>query len=176
MQSGRHKPTTSLDDLRHDVRAGKLLSVPGTAVYFTSDPAAIPITLLINAEHNHVLHEQVVLLTMVTEKSPRIPREERLKISRPAPGFIRLVAHYGFMQTPHVRLLMQQAVEQKIFADTGQFTFFVRSEEIHLSGEKNMFRWRKRLYVLLNRNSQDATSLWNIPPEQVVGLRMSTVL
>jgi KUP system potassium uptake protein len=176
IQLGRHKSTTSLDDLRRDVRAGKLISVPGTAVYFTSDPAAVPITLLINAQHNHILHEQVVLLTMTTEKSPRIAREDRLKISRPAPGFIRLVAHYGFMQTPQVRLIMQQAVDEKIFADTGQFTFFVRSEEVHLSRDKNMFRWRKRLFVLLNRNTQDATSLWNIPPEQTIGLRMSTVL
>ena len=99
-----------------------------------------------------------------------------MEASNPAPGFVRLVAHYGFMQTPHIPSLMKLAVEQKIFEDASQFTYFVRSEEIALTDDKNMLRWRKRFYALLNRNSQDATSLWSIPTEQVLGLRLSTSL
>ena len=176
LEANRSEAETSLDDLRHQVKAGKLTLVPGTAVYFIRDPDAIPITLLINAKHNHVLHEQIVFVTIVTEQLPRIGAADRLEFTRPAPGFLRLVAHYGFMQTPHMPSLMKLAVEQGIFDDVSQFTYFVRSEEISLTREKNMFHWRKRFYAFLNRNSQDATSLWSIPISQVVGLRLSTDL
>ncbi len=176
LEGDRHAPTKSLDELRHAVKSGDLVCVPGTAVYFASDPDTVPTTLLLNAQHNHILHEQVVLLTIITEQVPRITLDQRLEVSRPASGFVRLVAHYGFMQTPQIQSLMNLTVEQKIFPDTCKFTYFVRSQEIALSKEKNMLRWKKWLYVFLNRNSQDVTCLWNLPAEQTIGLRVSTEL
>ena len=176
LQASRCDTKTSLDDLLHQVKTGDLIMVPGTAVYFTSDPDVIPITLLVNAKHNHILHEQIVFVTISTEQLPRIGAADRLEVAHPAPGFVRLVAHYGFMQTPHMPSLIKLAIQQEVFDDDSQFTYFVRSEEISLTREKNMFRWRKRFYALLNRNSQDATGLWSIPISQVVGIRLSTDL
>ncbi len=174
--ASRHDDAAAFKDLLRDIKDKKLIRVPGTAVYFSSDPEAIPLTLLVNSRHNHVIHEQVVILTMVTEEVPRVPREKRLEINEFASGFVRLVARFGFMQTPRMPKLIEQAVEQKVFADPSQVTFFVRSEEITLTRKRNMQRWRKRFYAFLNRNSQEATSLWKLPADQVVGIRLSTEL
>ena len=145
-------------------------------MYFCSDPAAVPATLLLNAQHNRILHQRVVLLTIATEAVPRIAAAQRLESNAPAAGFIRLIAHYGFMQSPNVQALMSEAVKQGILADDDELTYFVRSEEIVFTKEKTMAQWRKRFYALLSRNSQDATSMWNVPLKQTVGLRMSTQL
>ncbi len=117
-----------------------------------------------------------MILTVVTEEVPRIPNEKRLEINEVASGFVRLIARYGFMQTPRMPKLIELAVEQKVFADPSQVTYFVRSEEIALTRKRNMQRWRKRFYAFLNRNTQEATSLWNLPADQVVGIRLSTEL
>ena len=177
LESARYVPDKALADLCQEVDAGKLARVRGTAVYFSSDPAAVPVTLLLNAQHNGILHQRIVLLTITTEGVPRVPESQRLESNEPAPGFIRLIAHYGFMQSPNVQMVMSEAVKQKLMAENGdEITYFVRSEELVLTKDKTMARWRKRFYALLNRNSQDVTSMWNVPSDRTVGLRISTPL
>ena len=176
LESARYGTNKSLADLCRDANSGKLARVPGTAVYFSSDPTAVPATLLVNAEHNRVLHERVVILSITTESVPRIPSAKRLESNEPAKGFIRVIAHYGFMQTPDIRMLMSDVAKREILDDVDELTYFVRSEDIVLTRKKTMRRWRKRFYAFLNRNSQDATDMWNLPCKQTVGLRISTEL
>jgi KUP system potassium uptake protein len=176
LESARYVPGEALNDLLRDVNAGKLMRVRGTAVYFSSDPTAVPVTLLVNAAHNRVLHQCVVLLTIATENVPRVAAAHRLEASEPAPGFIRMIAHYGFMQSPDVQKLMNDAVQRGVFVPDDELTYFMRSEDIVPTGETKMARWRKRFYAFLSRNSQDATRIWCVPSEQVVGLRISTKL
>ena len=81
------------------------------------------------------------------------------------------------MQSPNVQMVMSEAVKQKLMAeDDDEITYFVRSEELVLTKDKTMARWRKRFYALLNRNSQDVTSMWNVPSDRTIGLRISTPL
>jgi KUP system potassium uptake protein len=80
------------------------------------------------------------------------------------------------MQTPNVGALMNEATKQGIIDGTHDLTYFVRSEDIVLTKNKTMAHWRERFYALLSRNSQDATSMWNVPDDQTVGLRISTKL
>jgi KUP system potassium uptake protein len=176
LESARYAPEHALAELSRDAKAGKLTRVEGTAVYFSSDPLAVPATLLLNAQHNHILHERVVLLTISTETVPRIAVADRLEASEPCAGFVRLIGHYGFMQSPNVKLLTMEAIKQGILPADDKLTFFMRSEDIVLADDKTMARWRKRFYAFLNRNSQDATSAWNVPTDQTVGLRISTRL
>src|SRR5262249_11046813 len=72
--------------------------VPGTAVFLTGDPTAAPTALMHNLKHNRVLHERNIILTIKTEDTPRVPRHERIEIDNVADRFIRVIAHYGFME------------------------------------------------------------------------------
>jgi KUP system potassium uptake protein len=74
--------------------------VPGTAIFMTGSVEGAPPALLHNLDHNHVLHENVVILSIVTEASSRVPEQDRLRIELIMPGLWRLVAHYGFMEQP----------------------------------------------------------------------------
>ncbi len=176
MEAGRYIPDKAIGELRRDADAGKIVRVPGTAVYFCSDPTTVPLTLMVNVEHNHVLHQRVVLLTIETRDVPRVPLAERLEKSEPAPGFMRVIARYGFMQTPNIKKLMECAEDEGILKADGEITYFMRSESIVPTDRGRLSKWRKRFYAFLSRNSQDATSTWSIPADQAVGLRVTTKL
>ena len=76
--------------------------VPGTAVYLTADPEAIPTTLLHNLKHNKILHERIIVLQVDTRDVPRVPEAQRVDVERLGKGFYSVVAHYGFMEQPDV--------------------------------------------------------------------------
>jgi KUP system potassium uptake protein len=149
------------------VTAQPPLRVPGTAVFLTRAPAAVPRTLLHNLAHNHVLHEQVVLLTLVTEPVPRVPREERLHVQRDAPGMIGIVAHYGYMQRPNVPQVLRDATAHGFVFDPQATTYFLARVRVVITGRPGMARWRKRLYALLATNARSASANYRIPSERV---------
>ena len=73
--------------------------VPGTAVFLTSDPDFAPTALLHNLKHNKVLHEHNVILTIVNEDIPHVALKDRVQIEPISGKFMRLVLHFGFMET-----------------------------------------------------------------------------
>ena len=76
--------------------------VQGTAVFLTARPDAVPHALLHNLLHNQVLHEQVVLLTVVYEDIPRVPAARRFEVDSYGEGFFRVILHFGFTDEPDV--------------------------------------------------------------------------
>src|SRR4030095_14564424 len=85
-----------------ETAAGAPTRVPGTAIFMTRSPTGTPPALVHNLEHNKVLHERVVLITVVTEAIPQVPKEERLEVEDLGHGFHSVTAHYGFMEHPSV--------------------------------------------------------------------------
>ena len=61
--------------------------VPGTAVFFTSDPLSAPTALLHSLKHYKVLHEKNVILTIETADTPRVNAAERVRIDRGGANF-----------------------------------------------------------------------------------------
>ena len=59
------------------------MRVPGRAVFMTSNPDYVPAALLRNLEHNKVLHEEAVILTVVSEETPRAARRLRHRFVTP---------------------------------------------------------------------------------------------
>ena len=76
--------------------------VPGTAVFLTSDPEFAPTALLHNLKHNKVLHEQNVILTIVTADTPRVQESDRVTLTPVSPHFSRVSLKFGYMETPNV--------------------------------------------------------------------------
>ena len=150
------------------------LRAPGTAVYLTRQPLGVPRTLLHNLAHNHVLHEQIVLLTVITEPVPRVPREQRLEVRRDADSLIGLVAHYGYMQQPNIPQVVREAAARGVSLSPDTTTYFVSRSRVIVSGPRGMVRWRKRLYAFLANNALPATANYRIPIEQIfeVGLQV----
>jgi KUP system potassium uptake protein len=144
--------------------------VPGTAVYMTGNPEATPPALLHNLKHNKVLHEQVVLLTILTEDVPHVPPEERVEVKRLEEGFVRVVASYGFMESPGIPDILKRCREQGLQFQLMGTSFFLGRETLIPSKKPGMALWREVLFAWMTRNARSATAYFRIPPNRVVEL------
>ena len=160
-----------LDLFLRDVANRKPVRVPGTAVFMTSDPEGTPVVLLHHLKHNKVLHEQVMLMSIVSQEVPEVPDEERVEVERLPESFVRVVARYGFMETPNVPEIMEYCEESGIqHLRPHEISFFLGRERLIPTGSSRMARWRKQLFGIMSRNAQGATEFFQIPPNRVVEL------
>jgi KUP system potassium uptake protein len=144
--------------------------VRGTAVFMTQDREGAPPALLHHLKHNQILHEQVVILTIETKAEPVVPANRRIEIVQLSHGFWRVVAFYGFMETPNVPEIMKLATEAGLSPVRGRTSFYLGRETFVPSGRANIPRWRKALFVLMARNANSPTDFYGIPPNEVVEL------
>jgi KUP system potassium uptake protein len=151
--------------------------VPGTAVFMSSTPQGVPIVLLHHWKHNQILHDTVVLLSVVSEPVPLVPASERVHVERLTGGFYRVTAHYGFMQTPNVPAVLTRAHRLFGLPFAPERTSYYLGREVLLpTGRSNMSAWRKRLFSFISRNARSATQYFGIPPDRVVELGMQITL
>jgi KUP system potassium uptake protein len=142
--------------------------VPGTAVFLTGDPSSAPTSLMHNLKHNRVLHERNIILTIKTEDTPRVPRHERIVIDRVADTFIRVVAHYGFMETPSVPKILDHCRRKDLNIDIASTSFFLSRRSLKTTLKSEMPRWQERLFIWLAGRAEDATEYFRIPSDRVV--------
>ncbi|NIA11275.1 MAG: potassium transporter Kup, partial [Nitrospiraceae bacterium] len=155
-------------DFIADLEANPPLRVPGTAVFMTGTSMGVPHALLHNLKHNHVLHERVILLTAVTEEAPRIRPAERADVTDLGQGLFRIIAHYGFMESPDIPNLFEDLRLKEINIDVEEATFFLGSETLIPTERPGMAIWREWLFAFMSRNAQKATAFFNIPPNRVL--------
>jgi KUP system potassium uptake protein len=157
-----------IDLLMQDLAVSQPHRVAGTAVFMTSTMGGIPAVLLHHFKHNKVLHQQVVLLSVVTEDVPVVSGKERLEYEELGHGFYRIVAHYGFMQTPNVMKTLRRAQLHGLSCEPAATSFYLGRETLLVTGKGKMARWRKYLFAFLSRNSRTATAFFGLPPNRVV--------
>jgi KUP system potassium uptake protein len=150
--------------------------VPGTAVFMSRDPQATPTALLHNLKHNKVLHEKVVLLTVMTEEIPYVAAEDRVQVEDLGKGFFRLLARYGFLENPGVPDVVDQAKAKGLDLSIMTTTFFLSRETLIPSKRPGMALWREKLFALMSRNAQRPTEFFHIPPNRVIELGMQVRL
>jgi KUP system potassium uptake protein len=160
----------------HDITASPPIRVPGVAVFMTSNLVGTPPTLLHNLTHNHVLHERVILLTVLTTDSPHVAPADRLVAEPLGQGFFRYTLRYGFMEDPDVPGALAAGGPGALPLDIDRTTFFVGVETLLSTHRAGMARWRERLFALMSRNAVRATTFFRIPPDRVVELGMQIEL
>jgi KUP system potassium uptake protein len=142
--------------------------VPGTAVFLTGDPTAAPTSLMHNLKHNRGVHERNIILTIKTEDVPRVPRYERVEIDRVADTFIRVIAHYGFMETPSVPKIIELCRRKDLNIDISATSFFLSRRSLKTTMKSEMPGWQERLFIWLAGRAEDATEYFRIPSDRVV--------
>ena len=162
-----------IDMFLTDLASIKPPRVPGMAVFMSSNPNGVPIVLLHHWKHNQVLHETVVLLSVISENQPEVPVEERIQLKDLGQGFYHLAAHYGFMQTPNVPEVLRRAAALYAVPYTpGKTSYYLGRETLLATKKSGMHTWRKMLFSFISRNSRSATQYFGIPPDRVVELGM----
>ena len=143
--------------------------VDGTAVYLASEAGGMPRALLNNVRFNRVLHERNLLLTFVRPEVPYVAPEERIEVQTLAPTLSRVIARYGFMETPNVVATLRAAEEKGIAYEPEETVYFVgRENPVFAEGGGGMPLWRKRLFALMGRNSQLAAIHFGVPSHRLL--------
>ncbi len=144
--------------------------VSGTAVFMSVSASGTPITLLHHYKHNKVLHEQILLLSILSAEMPFVPEKQRLEVTSLGHGFFRIIARYGFMQTPNVPDILRLAKGFGLDIQLESTTFYLGRETLLTGGASKMMEWRKSLFAFMSRNAWNATTFFGIPPGRVVEL------
>ncbi len=177
-----------------DIAKRKPVRVPGIAVFLTSVRGGAPPVLLHHLKHNKVLHEKVILLSVMTQEIPQLNDGERVHYRELGEGFCEVVANYGFMETPDVPAMLQSV--RLAYGDGRELRVEPMSTSFYLGREtlipvdprkrratasrpaptdpgaqrSMMPRWRKKLFIFMTRNAQSATAFFGLPPNRVVEL------
>ena len=143
-------------------------TVPGTAVFLTSDPEFAPTALLHSLKHYKVLHENNVILTIETADTPRVNSAERVRMLPVGKTFLRVVLRFGFMETPNVPRALAIARRLGWQFDIMSTSFFLSRRSLKPAAKSDMPRWQDRLFIALSRAANDATDYFQIPTGRVV--------
>lgn len=173
---GEHYKTHSipLDEFMGNLAAQYPQRIPGTGVFMASAAIGTPPILVHLARRLHTIHETIVLFTAVTEHVPFVDASERIQIEPLQAGVVRVVARYGFLETPNVVAALHQGVRQGLQADVDQATYFVGRETFLEGPGGRMGALSESIFAFLSRNARNASLYFQVPPEQVVevGLRI----
>ncbi|MEW6336544.1 MAG: potassium transporter Kup [Acidobacteriota bacterium] len=162
--------TVPMDLFLAGLAAQPLRRVPGTAVFLSGAAGRTPPSLLHNFKHNKILHDRVVLLTVITEDSPHLRGEERSEVEELGEGFFRVLLRYGFMESPDVPRALRDLGHPGLDFPPASTSFFLGKETVLSTQRPGMARWRERLFAFMSRNSQAATAFFNLPANRVVEL------
>ena len=150
--------------------------VPGTAVFLTSQPDFAPTALLHNLKHNKVLHEHNVILTIVTTDTPRVPDDERVKITVRSSRFSLMALKFGYMESPNVPKALAIARKHGWHFDIMSTSFFLSRRALKPAAHSRMPRWQDRLFIGLAKSASDATDFFHIPTGRVVEVGTQVVV
>ena len=166
-----------LEFLVNNLAKKKPNTVPGTAIFLTSDVEGAPTALLHSLKHYKVLHEQNVILTVRTSTSPRVPDDEKVTIDAYNELFSRVVVTFGFMEQPNLPKALVLAKKLGWKFDIMSTSFFLSRRSLKLGQKGGMLRfWQDRLFIRLARNASDATEYFHIPTGRVVEIGTQVVI
>ncbi|TIW50165.1 MAG: potassium transporter Kup [Mesorhizobium sp.] len=164
---------TRRNEIPLDFLAGNLLKkkpqlVSGTAVFLTSDPVSAPTALMHSLKHYKVLHEQNVILSVVTAQQPVVPDSDRVKMETINELFMRVTLTFGYMEQPNIPRALAICRKQGWKFDIMTTSFFLSRRSLKASPNSGMPVWQDKLFIGLARTAADATEYFQIPTGRVV--------
>jgi KUP system potassium uptake protein len=150
-----------------------VIRVPGTAVFLNRGDRTTPIAMRANVEHNHALHEHVVVLSIETSPVPHVPPDERLKISDLGfrdDGISHVTARFGFQDTPDVPEVLRDAQQRGLECplEVDEASYFLSKIELLPTDAPGMSRWRKRLFVATAHLAADPVEYFVLPRDRAL--------
>ena len=165
-----------LADFVLDVVRVQPVRVPGTAVFLTGSTVAVPRALLHNYRHNKILHARTLVVAVMTEETPVVPKAERARFTPLGHGFTQVTLRFGFMETPAVPATLARMDLPDGPFDPTRASYFLGKESLVFSRTSQEPYWRRRLFALLARNAQSAAAFFGLPPNRVVELGVQVEL
>ncbi|MEU2042997.1 potassium transporter Kup [Nocardia niwae] len=172
----RERREGSLREFVDRLHAGddpSILQVPGTAVFLNRGKQTAPLAMRANAEHNHVRHAHVVIMSIETEPMPRVPAGERVSVDplgHTEDGIIHVCARFGYMEAQDVpgALALLDPADTEGPLQLDRASYFLSKIELRAGPEPTMAAWRKRLFIATSYITADAAEQFGLPRERTV--------
>jgi KUP system potassium uptake protein len=163
--------STSQDQFLATLEQRVAVRVPGTAIFMSSFASDMPLILEHHIQRIHALHERVVLLTIMFAHVPYVPADQRVEVTELGKGFVRVIAHYGFMDEADIPSALGAAGRRCEHAiDLADATYYLGRETFLATSKGRLGPISEGLFAFLSRNAASATSYFAIPSEHVVEL------
>jgi KUP system potassium uptake protein len=170
----RIKQEGSLGEFIEELHAQGIQRVPGTAIFPHPTKETAPLALRANVQHNHVLHEHVVIVSAHAQNVPHIPANEQLMVDdlgHTNDGIAHLTIRYGFADTPDIPRALRLAASQdsdEVHVDPDTASYFLSRATLRHINAPGLWRWRKRLFIALAHNAANPADYFALPPDRTV--------
>ncbi len=145
-----------------------VVHVPGTGVYLASDPDVVPSALIRNLEHNHVVHERVLILNIDIARTPRRDPSHRVSVEEIVPNVYRITAHFGFMETPDVGEALRASRARGLRVFMEDCSFFVGQHVVRARPLPGFRGLQRRMFARMQRRSAQAAEFFRMPGRGLV--------
>jgi KUP system potassium uptake protein len=150
--------------------------VPGTAVYLYAEVGVTPPALLANLRNNDVIHETILLVSVITDVTPRVHRAARTTIHDLGEGFHQIVLKFGFMERQNVPAALAEISQPHFGFDPSDAIYVLGKETVITGAGGRRASWGSRLFALMHRNAANAAAYFGLPPEDVMEVGMQVEL
>jgi KUP system potassium uptake protein len=144
--------------------------IAGTAVFLSPRTDIVPNALLHSLKHYHVLHERVVIASVIVADKPVVPPAKRVSVEKLGKGFFAMRINYGFFETPDLPAAIELARAQGMALEPDATTYFLGRETLVAGHDAELKRWRVALYMWLSSNALSPARFYLLPPGRVVEL------
>jgi KUP system potassium uptake protein len=154
-------------------REPPLLRSPGTAVFLNRNKETTPLAMRANVEHNKILQEHSVILSIETVPVPHVDPSKRLSVDDLGyrdDGITHVTARFGYMEKSDVPLAIRRAAETGLECpiEVDDASYFLSTIDLRPGDGKELSRWRKRLFIASSHITADAAEYFGLPREQTV--------
>jgi len=175
VSANRRQKEGSLQEFVEDIRQRGVPRVPGTAVFPHPGKDTTPLALRANVEHNHVLHERVIIVSASTANVPHVPAAEAFTmddLGYDDDGIQHLSVRYGFSDEPDIPTALRLACAAGVFEpdrpDVEHASYFLSRGSLRRSSAPGLARWRKTLFLGLAHNAADPAAYFALPADRTV--------
>jgi KUP system potassium uptake protein len=148
--------------------------VPGTAVFLNANPKTTPLAFRANVEHNHVIHEHVIIICIDVMRVPHVPKSERLaadRLGHPSDGITGILAHFGFQDDLDIPGTLRLAANEDLLEgkiDVHSASYFLSQMTIVATPGGGMSMWRKKLFLFMAHNAANPATYFKLPDDRTV--------
>jgi KUP system potassium uptake protein len=157
-----------------DARRFRVARVPGVAVFLNANQRTTPLAMRANVEHNHVLHQRVIIVTVENERVPHISGADRVvsdHLGRPDDGITGLIARFGFQDEPDIPATLRLAAERNLLEgeiDLDEVSYFLSQITIVPCAAPGLSTWRKKLFLNMAHNAANPAVYFRLPDDRTV--------
>ncbi|MDB5914685.1 MAG: potassium transporter Kup, partial [Ramlibacter sp.] len=121
--------------------------VPGTAVFLTAEPGAVPNAMLHNLKHNKVLHDHNLFVTVRNHEVPWVGLDRRAEIESLGHDCWQVILHYGFKNDPDVPRALEQIRARGCEIEPMTTSYFLSRDTVGPTIGGGMSQWREKLFA-----------------------------